>query len=69
MAENERLKGNEYMKSKDYREAVNSYTKSIDFDANQAFTFANRAMAYLKMKSYRYCNPCQVTLLNLTNLF
>ena len=53
MAENERLKGNEYMKSKDYREAVNSYTKSIDLDTNQAFTFANRAMAYLKMKSYR----------------
>ena len=53
MAENERLKGNEYMKSKDYREAVNSYTKSIALDSNQAFTFANRAMANLKMKSYR----------------
>lgn len=55
MAENERLKGNEYMKSKDYKEAANSYTKSIDLDGNQAFTFANRAMAYLKMKSYNKC--------------
>ena len=42
MAENERLKGNEYMKSKDYREAVNSYTKSIDFDMKKQLKIFNK---------------------------
>lgn len=31
MAEYERLKGNEYMKSKDYSEAITYYSKSINY--------------------------------------
>lgn len=52
-AEDERLKGNEFIKSKDYQDAVTAYTKSIELDSTESFTFANRAMAYLKLKEYK----------------
>ena len=52
-AENERLKGNEFVKSKEYKLAVDSYSKSIDLNGTEAFTYANRAMAYLKLKEYK----------------
>ena len=53
IAENERLKGNECVKSKDYAEAIECYTKSLELNPNESFTFANRAMAHLKMKAYQ----------------
>lgn len=43
------------MKSKDYKEAVESYTKSLALCDSEPFTYANRAMAYLKLKDYRKC--------------
>ena len=55
MAENERLKGNEYMKSREYQEAIDLYTKSIDIFSKDHTCFANRAQAYLQMKNYSKC--------------
>ena len=55
IAENERLKGNECVKSKDYREAVVAYTRSIELNEGEPFTYANRAMAHLKLKDYKSC--------------
>lgn len=52
-AENERLKGNECMKSKDYDQSVDCYTKSIEIFPDEPATFSNRAMAYLKMKQFK----------------
>lgn len=45
------MKGNEFMKSKEYEEAVNSYTKSLEI-FEEAATFSNRAMANLRLKRY-----------------
>jgi tetratricopeptide (TPR) repeat protein len=53
MAEQDRMKGNEAVKAKDYGEAVYHYTNSINLDPNEPFSYANRAMAYLKQKIYR----------------
>jgi tetratricopeptide (TPR) repeat protein len=50
-AEDERLKGNEFMKSKEYQDAVNCYSKSLEI-MKEAATYSNRAMAYLKLKNY-----------------
>ena len=52
VAENERMKGNEAVKSKEYQDAVKAYTRSIELNPDEAFTYANRAMAYLKLKNY-----------------
>ena len=49
-AENERLKGNECMKCKDFQEAVTCYTKSLDFYQADPATYSNRALAHLKLK-------------------
>ena len=54
-AENERFKGNEFMKSKEFEFAVACYTKSIEMNPNEAASYSNRAMAYLKMKKYGSC--------------
>jgi tetratricopeptide (TPR) repeat protein len=40
------------MHSKDYKEAVDCYTKSIQLFPNDPATFSNRAMAYLKLKEF-----------------
>ena len=47
------MKGNEAVKSKDYSEAVFHYTNSINMNNTEAFTWANRSMAYLKQKLYK----------------
>jgi tetratricopeptide (TPR) repeat protein len=52
VAENERIKGNEAVKAKEYKEAVTAYTRSIELNPDEAFTYANRAMAFLKLKNY-----------------
>jgi tetratricopeptide (TPR) repeat protein len=52
MAENERLKGNEFMQSKEFQEAVKCYSKSLELNPTDAATFANRALAHLRLKEY-----------------
>lgn len=55
IAEDERLKGNEFMKSKEYDEAIACYTKSIQLFPDEAATYSNRALAYLKVKKNASC--------------
>lgn len=52
LAEYERLKGNEAMKSKDYSDAITAYSKSIEIFPDEAATYSNRAMAYINQKEY-----------------
>ena len=52
VAENERLKGNECMKSRDYNEALVCYSKSIELHPDEAATYSNRAMSYIKLKDF-----------------
>ena len=52
LAEEKRYMGNESMKSKDYDDAIEHYTKSLEFFPDEAATFSNRAMAYLQKKQY-----------------
>lgn len=54
-AEEERFKGNEYMKGREYEEAVACYTKSLDLFPDEAAAYSNRALAYLKMKKFGSC--------------
>ncbi|CAI2382792.1 unnamed protein product [Moneuplotes crassus] len=51
-AENERMKGNDFMGSKEYDKAIESYDKSISLDANEPSTYSNRSLAYLKKKMF-----------------
>ncbi|KAH9624180.1 hypothetical protein KSS87_000546 [Heliosperma pusillum] len=44
--------GNECFKSQQFTKAIKCYSKSIDLSPNTA-TFANRALAYLKVKKYQ----------------
>ena len=53
IAENERLKGNELIKAKDYKEAVTAYSRSLELNPDEPFTYANRAMANLKLRNYK----------------
>jgi tetratricopeptide (TPR) repeat protein len=50
MAEKERVKGNEAIKSKDFDEAITYYTRSIELDSRMYQSYGNRALAYLKKK-------------------
>ncbi len=52
LAENEKLKGNELMKTKEYDQAIKLYTQSIKYDPNEPTTYCNRALAYSKVKQY-----------------
>ena len=51
-AENERLKGNECMKAKEFQEAIACYGKALEICSTDAATYSNRAMAHLKTKEY-----------------
>ena len=51
-ANNEKIKGNELMKTKEYDEAIRHYTKSIRLDDFEPTTYANRALAYIKNTEY-----------------
>ena len=51
-ANNEKIKGNELMKTKEYDEAIKHYTKSIRLDDFEPTTYANRALAYIKNTEY-----------------
>ena len=52
LSENERMKGNECMKAKDFQDAITCYGRALDLNPDDAATFSNRAMAYLKTKEY-----------------
>lgn len=52
LAENERLKGNESMKCKDFADAIACYTRSLEHLSSDPATYSNRALAYLKTKEY-----------------
>lgn len=54
-AENERNKGNECVKSKDYNEALTFYTKSIHFDKTMKQSYGNRALIYLRERKFKEC--------------
>jgi tetratricopeptide (TPR) repeat protein len=41
------------VKSKDFELAIKAYSRSLEINGNEPFTFANRAMAYLKMKNFK----------------
>mgnify|MGYP000506771745 CR=1 FL=1 len=50
-AENEKIKGNELMKTKEFDEAINHYNKSIELNSEEATTYCNRALALIRLKS------------------
>jgi tetratricopeptide (TPR) repeat protein len=52
LAENEKLKGNELMKTKEFDQAIKLYTQSIKYDSTEPTTYCNRALAYSKVKQY-----------------
>jgi tetratricopeptide (TPR) repeat protein len=52
LAEEKRFMGNESMKSKDYDDAIDHYTRSIELCPEEPASYSNRAMAYLQKKSY-----------------
>ncbi|XP_015874894.3 uncharacterized protein LOC107411756 isoform X1 [Ziziphus jujuba] len=57
-AASEKELGNEYFKQKKFKEAIDCYSRSIALSPT-AVAFANRAMAYLKIKSYQEAeNDC-----------
>ncbi|CAD8110823.1 unnamed protein product [Paramecium primaurelia] len=59
LAEQEKIKGNEALKSNDLKEAINYYTQSIQFDRQMAASYCNRALVYLKLKEYQnVINDC-----------
>ena len=51
-ANNEKIKGNELMKTKEYDEAIKHYTKAIRLDEFEPTIYANRALAYIKNTEY-----------------
>lgn len=51
MAENEKVKGNELMKTKEYDEAIRYYNVSVKYDENEPTTYCNRALAFIRIKS------------------
>lgn len=52
VAEAERYKGNDFMKGKEYNEAVVAYTRSIELTGTEAASYSNRALTYLRLKNY-----------------
>jgi tetratricopeptide (TPR) repeat protein len=53
-AQNEKIKGNELMKTKEYDEAIKHYTKAISFDEYEPTIYCNRALAYIRNTQYNY---------------
>lgn len=50
-AENEKFKGNELMKTKEFEEAIKHYDNSIRLNSSEPTTYCNRALALIKTKS------------------
>lgn len=54
-AEDARYRGNEYMKAKEYEDAITAYSRAVDLNDTEPAAYCNRAMAYLRMKNYARC--------------
>ena len=54
-AEDARYRGNEYMKAKEYDEAISAYTRAVELNESEPAAYCNRAMAYLRVKNYAKC--------------
>ncbi|KAG2317039.1 hypothetical protein Bca4012_067934 [Brassica carinata] len=67
-ANSEKEQGNEYFKQKKFNEAIDCYSRSIALSPN-AVAFANRAMAYLKIKRYREAEADCTEALNLDDRY
>ncbi|KAF8088674.1 hypothetical protein N665_0532s0037 [Sinapis alba] len=67
-ANSEKEQGNEYFKQKKFNEAIDCYSRSIALSPN-AVAFANRAMAYLKIKRYREAEVDCTEALNLDDRY
>jgi len=48
-------KGNDYFKNKDYKKAIEFYTKAIDLNSMDATYYGNRAACYFSMRDYKNC--------------
>ncbi|KAJ4887506.1 Tetratricopeptide repeat (TPR)-like superfamily protein [Raphanus sativus] len=67
-ANSEKEQGNEYFKQKKFNEAIDCYSRSIALSPN-AVAFANRAMAFLKIKRYREAEVDCTEALNLDDRY
>lgn len=54
-AEDLRLKGNDCMKSKEYKESIRYYDEAINLNSTESSSYCNRAQAYLKLKDFNAC--------------
>ncbi|CAH1964395.1 unnamed protein product [Acanthoscelides obtectus] len=52
LAEECKTRGNNYMKSSEYKEAVAEYTKAIKLNPNNAVYYCNRAAAYSRLEKH-----------------
>ena len=50
--ENHKAEGNEFFKSGNYKEAINSYTEAIRHNDNNPIYWSNRAQCYIKLKQF-----------------
>ena len=48
-AEIEKIKGNDFMKKKEYLDAIKHYSLSLNLDNNEPTTYCNRSLAYIKI--------------------
>ncbi|KAK4794805.1 hypothetical protein SAY86_012799 [Trapa natans] len=67
-ATSEKELGNEFFKQKKYNEAIDCYSRSIAFSPT-AVAYANRGMAYLKIKRYREAEDDCTEALNLDDYY
>ncbi|WCJ43057.1 Tetratricopeptide repeat (TPR)-like superfamily protein [Euphorbia peplus] len=67
-ATSEKELGNEYFKQKKYKEAIECYSRSIALSPT-AVAYANRAMAYLKIKKFREAEDDCTEALNLDDRY
>lgn len=54
-AEEEKNKGNEAYKKKDFETAINFYTSAIQLNPNNIIYLNNRAASYLELGKYNQC--------------
>ncbi|XP_038890655.1 RNA polymerase II-associated protein 3 isoform X3 [Benincasa hispida] len=67
-AASEKEQGNEYFKQKKFKEAIDCYSRSIALSPT-AVAFANRAMAYLKIRRYQEAEDDCTEALNLDDRY
>ena len=56
-AEDFKKDGNDFIATKKYAEAIESYTHAIALNPNSSVYFANRALAYIELKKYELAIP------------